>query len=79
MSAFLFNTSVDSHESRHAVAVTLSCVSGDRTLSGLWTKIYLCLVTVLNFHQIIYYTSASVRTCKYSRKWYLGFLAYHEL
>jgi len=32
MFAFLFNTSMDSHESQqHSVAVTLSRISGDRT------------------------------------------------
>jgi len=32
ISAFLFNTSVDSHKSStHSVAVTLSSVNGDRT------------------------------------------------
>jgi len=49
ISAFLFNTSVDSHIShpQHSVAVTLSRISGGRTQSGSWTKSCLCLFIVL--------------------------------
>jgi len=65
---------------QHSVAVTLSCISGDRTKSGLWMKSCLML-NCLKFHHIIHDTATSVHQqvpCTH-KKWDPGLMAYRVL
>jgi len=66
---------------QHSVAVTLSCISGDRTYWFINEKLFI-FSHYLKFLQIIHDMTASsrlVRTSKYLQKGYPGLLRYRVL